>query len=231
MRVAKPIIGITPWERGEDSRHYELGTGYCEKLLACGCVPIVLPFAPQDAEAMITLCDGLLISGGEDVAPARYGEDTLAACGAVSPARDEFELALLAAAEKKALSVLGICRGAQILNVYHGGTLVQDIESQLSLPKKLHSPDHYDAAHTITIRPQTRLADILGAGTLAVNSSHHQCVKQTRLTVSAADDNGIAEAIELSGERFVLGVQWHPERMADERLFAAFAAACAKGRG
>lgn len=231
MRVAKPIVGITPWERGEDSRHYELGTGYCEKLLACGCVPIVLPFAPQEAEALIALCDGLLISGGEDVSPTHYGQDTLPACGAVSPARDEFELALLTAAEKRSLSVLGICRGAQILNVYHGGTLVQDIESQLSLPKPLHSPGHYNAAHTVAIRPQTRLAAIFGAGTLAVNSSHHQCVQQTRLTVSATDDNGIAEAIELSGERFVLGVQWHPERMADERLFAAFADACAKGRG
>lgn len=230
MRVAKPIVGITPWERGEDSRHYELGTGYCEKLLACGCVPIVLPFAPQEAASMLALCDGLLISGGEDVAPVRYGEDALAACGAVSAARDEFELALLAAAERRTMPVLGICRGEQILNVYYGGTLVQDIESQLSLPKALHSPDHYKAAHSITIAPQTRLAAIYGAGTLAVNSSHHQCVKQTHMTVSARDDNGIVEAIELDGERFVLGVQWHPERMADERLFAAFAAACAKGR-
>lgn len=228
----KPIIGITPWEKGEPSRHYELGRGYCDKLIASGCIPLILPFAPEeDAAAMLAVCDGLLLSGGEDIDPARYGEETLPACGAVSPERDAFEWALLREAERRALPVLGICRGAQILNAFYGGTLVQDIESQLSLPKALHSPGDYETRHPVAIRPQTRLAAMLGAGKYAVNSSHHQCVKDTHLTVAATDAHGVIEAIELPGERFVLGVQWHPERMEDGRIFALFAAACGKGGG
>lgn len=228
----KPIIGVTPWEKSEPSRHYELGRGYCEKLLACGCVPLILPFAPaEDAQRLLSLCDGLLLSGGEDIAPALYGEQTLPACGTVSPERDAFEWALLYEAERRALPVLGICRGIQILNAFYGGTLVQDIESQLSLPKALHSPGHYGPAHTVTPQPGTRLAAVLGTEATAVNSSHHQCVKTTQLTVSAADPNGMIEAVEMPGARFVLGVQWHPERMEDVRLFAALADACRKGRG
>lgn len=228
----KPIIGVTPWEKSEPSRRYELGRGYCEKLLACGCVPLILPFAPaEDAAQLLSLCDGLLLSGGEDIDPALYGEQTLPACGPVSPERDAFEWALLYEAEQQKLPVLGICRGTQILNAFYGGTLVQDIESQLSLPKALHSPGDYSPAHTVTPLPGTRLAAVLGTEAIAVNSSHHQCVKATQLTVSATDPNGMIEAIEMPGARFVLGVQWHPERMEDGRLFAALAEACGKGRG
>lgn len=176
------------------------------------------------------MCDGLLISGGEDIYPARYGEETLPACGAVNKARDRFELALLAEAERREMPVFGICRGAQILNVFCGGTLIQDIPSQLSLPNELHSPGSYNTTHPISILPGTRLAAILGAGAHFVNSSHHQSVKVSPLTIAARDENGVTEAIESVGERFVVGVQWHPERMEDERLFAAFAAACQKGR-
>lgn len=228
----KPIIGVTPWEKSEPSRRYELGRGYCEKLLACGCVPLILPFAPaEDAAQLLSLCDGLLLSGGEDIDPALYGEQTLPACGPVSPERDAFEWALLYEAEQRKLPVLGICRGTQILNAFYGGTLVQDIESQLSLPKALHSPGDYSPAHTVTPLPGTRLAAVIGTEAIAVNSSHHQCVKATQLTVSATDPNGMIEAIEMPGARFVLGVQWHPERMEDGRLFAALAEACGKGRG
>lgn len=223
----QPIIGVTPVLRSAQSERYELGRGYCRALLEAGCVPVILPFAPpEQAQAMLDACDGLLLSGGEDVEPARYGERTLDACGAISEARDAFEWALLAAAERRGMSVLGICRGMQLLNVFYGGSLWQDVESQLSLPWQLHSPGHYESAHTVTVAPQTRLAGIFGAGELWVNSSHHQCVKATTLTVAARDAQGVAEAVERPGERFVLGVQWHPERMEDGRLFQAFAAAC-----
>ncbi len=227
----KPVICVSSRLRDGGGGRYELGRGYCEKLLDAGCVPVILPFSPREAaEELLARCDALLLSGGEDPDPALYGAQKEPACGAVCRERDDFELTLLALAERRAMPVLGICRGAQIMNVYYGGTLVQDIESRLALPAKAHSPGHYGPAHTVTVQPGTRLASIFGAGPLSVNSNHHQCVETTRLTVAARDENGVAEAIELAGERFVLGVQWHPERLDDGRLFAALAAACGKGR-
>ena len=227
----KPIIGVTPYFVQKDGkREFRLGRSYCEKLQAAGALPLVLPFA-EEAESiarMAALCDGFLFTGGEDIDPSLYGEDVLPECGALSRERDDFELALMGEAERLGKPMLGICRGVQVMNVFYGGSLWQDLESQKGLEKTLHSPGHYAEQHEVLVAPDTRLAAILGPGSIAVNSSHHQAVKATKLAVSARTADGLIEAVEKPGAHFVLGVQWHPERLEDLRLFEALAAACLK---
>ncbi len=227
----RPLIGLTPYAiEKEDRREFRLGRRYCEQIQAAGGLPLVLPFTENNEEIaqMAALCDGFLFTGGEDIDPPRYGEVTLPECGAVDPQRDAFELALMEAVEALGKPVLGICRGVQLMNVFYGGSLWQDLASQKGLSKEAHSPGHYDEIHSVVIRPDTRLASILGAGEYSVNSSHHQTVKETPLTAAAVTAEGLIEAIEKPGERFVLGVQWHPERLSDTRLFRALVAACQK---
>jgi putative glutamine amidotransferase len=166
--------------------------------------------------------DGVLLSGGGDVEPGRYGEEAHASVVDVDAARDAFELALVADARARALPVLGICRGIQLLNVACGGTLMQDIPSHIkgALEHRLQVPPHqsYDLAHEIWIDKDTLLArmmsDRLGAAdTCDVNSRHHQAVKTIApgFRVSATAPDGVVEAIEDPSARFCVGVQWHPE--------------------
>lgn len=226
-----PIIGVTPYFiHKDDKREFRLGRSYCDKLQAVGCLPVVLPFTmePERLLQMARLCDGFLFTGGEDIDPPLYGEELLPACGALCRERDDFELALMAEVEKLQKPMLGICRGVQVMNVFYGGSLWQDLESQKGLEKTLHSPGHYAEQHEVLVTPDTRLASILGPGPIPVNSSHHQAVKATKLAVSARTADGLIEAVEKPGAHFVLGVQWHPERLEDRRLFEALAAACLK---
>jgi putative glutamine amidotransferase len=166
---------------------------------------------------------GLLLTGGDDVAPSRYGETTThASTVEVSPERDEFEIALVTEARRIGLPILGICRGIQLMNVALGGTLIQDIPSQVenALEHSLKVPPHkaFDYAHDVWIEDNSLLAKLMaerlsGSDSCAVNSRHHQAVKQVApgLKVVATAPDGIIEAIEDPEARFCLGVQWHPE--------------------
>ena len=227
----KPIIGVTPYFVQKDGkREFRLGRSYCEKLQAAGALPLVLPFT-EEAESiarMAALCDGFLFTGGEDIDPPLYGEDVLPECGALSRERDDFELALMGEAERLGKPMLGICRGVQVMNVFYGGSLWQDLESKKGLAKALHSHGHYDKQHAVHVMADTRLASILGPGEIRVNSSHYQAVKATKLTVCARTADGLIEAVEKPGGPFVLGVQWHPERLEDLRLFEALVGASAE---
>lgn len=193
-----------------------VGRGYFNALTAAGHVPFLLPRmeSPAAISAALSMCDLVLFPGGEDVEPARYGETPSPRLGRVNKARDQFEYAVLDAAVKVRKPIFGICRGCQVMNTYFGGTLVQDISSEV--PKAL---DHRDPrtrrplVHEAKAEAGSRLAKVLGGAPFASVSSHHQSVEKLapgfRVAARAAD--GVVEAIE-GIEYPACGVQFHPER-------------------
>jgi gamma-glutamyl-gamma-aminobutyrate hydrolase PuuD len=193
---------------------------YEQALLAVGVEPVrIHPDSPRDLEGL----DGLLLSGGTDLNPSRYGQQPHQANDEPDDPRDEMETALLASALERDLPVLAICRGMQLFNVAHGGTLEQHVEN--------HRRPGVNGAHRIGVEPRTRLADAMGFGSHVVNSRHHQVIGRIgdSLRVSARSEEGYAEALERKDKRFALAVQWHPEdlvgiRPEARRLFEAFAA-------
>lgn len=207
-----PLIAITACRKLEDYRQAVLHVG--------GEVRIVDPTVAIDQA--LAGAGGLMLTGGDDVAPARYGEPAHPAVVEVEPERDQFEIALAREARRRNLPILAICRGVQVLNVAFGGTLVQDIPSQVAgaLHHKLTVPPHqsYALAHEVWFEKDSLLGSLLkdrlsDADSCEVNSRHHQAVKQVasgfRVTATAPD--GVIEAIEDPAARFCLGVQWHPE--------------------
>jgi putative glutamine amidotransferase len=207
-----PLIGITACRKLEDYRQAILHSVGEVRIL-----DHTLPFA----EALDGL-DGLMLTGGDDVAPSRYSEPKHDAVVDVAPERDDFEIALVKEARRRDLPILAICRGIQVLNVAFGGSLVQDIPSQVpgAVEHKLAVPPHpsFAFAHEVWFEKDSLLGRLLGErlgdnDSCEVNSRHHQAVKRVAsgFQVSATAPDGIVEAIEDPGARFCLGVQWHPE--------------------
>jgi len=230
-----PIIGITVCRKIEDYRQAVLHVGGEVRLLDPS-------MKVADVGGGI---DALLLTGGEDVAPSRYGEQPHPSVVDVDPQRDEFEIALLADARRRDLPVFAICRGIQLLNVAAGGTLVQDIPSQVpgAIEHRLTVPPHepYSLAHEVWLDRDTLLSRLMrerlsDTDACETNSRHHQAVKQVAsgFRVSATAPDGVIEAIEDSTARFCLGVQWHPEnfwRTGEFRpLFEGFIAAAAQNQ-
>ncbi len=173
---------------------------------------------------------GLLLTGGTDVNPAMYGEVAHPKTQHADDRRDELETRLLNQALEMNLPVLAICRGLQLFNVMHGGTLIQHLEDR-SHEKRTDLPVSADN-HTVTVKPETKLAAIVGSGKIPVNSRHHQAIGELGkgLLVSAMSEDGVIEAVELPGKAFAIAVQWHPEDRCmvdarDRKLFESFAAA------
>lgn len=187
-------------------------------------VPIVVPplSAEGAAASLLDRADALVLTGGEDVNPARYGAAPHPRLGAVSDERDAWEISLVREARRRALPVLAICRGVQILNVALGGTLIQDIPSEISHSPFSHDPDEPRdrRTHPVSVLSDSRTAAAIGVTSLEVNSVHHQAIQRAaaELRIVATAPDGVIEAVESAPDSawWCVGVQWHPEDLVDE---------------
>jgi putative glutamine amidotransferase len=211
--MRRPRIGVT-LDRDETGQRYELKRAYADAVLAAGGLPLLIAEGDEAvAGAYLSLCDGIIITGGAfDIPPERYGEQRRPQCGPTQPERTEFEWALCEAALDARIPLLGICGGMQLMNVVRGGTLYQDLETELHVQHEQPLPKDVPS-HELEIMPGTLLASLVGPAPLPANSTHHQAVRQpgTGVLVSARASDGVVEAIELPDSPFALGVQWHPE--------------------
>lgn len=221
--MPRPLIGITTYV--EDSTRYGVWdlptslvpTGYYELVQAAGGAAVLLPpDEPGAAAEVLSRVDGLVVAGGPDLDPVHYGAARDSRTGAPATVRDQWELALIAAALEADLPLLGICRGMQALNVALGGTLIQHIDGHVETPGAM-------SRHPVRPVPGTRYAELVPEEA-QVPTYHHQAVDRLGrdLVVSAHAVDGTVEAIEVPDpERWVLGVQWHPERDTDTRVMSA----------
>jgi putative glutamine amidotransferase len=250
MRGSSPLIGITAdfsgihskRNHGQSEPTFFLPQRYVSAVEQAGAIALILPAndSKDRLRRYMNLLNGLVISGGNfDIHPRYYGEKPINQLGIIKPQRTEFELELATSALKRDLPVLGICGGAQAINVVLGGSLYQDIAAQLS-----GAAEHQQSArktvggHRVQVQDGTRLRKIIGRQSLEVNTTHHQAIKKLGrgLVVNAVADDGIIEGIESTQHDFVLGLQWHPEvlaprQMLQRRIFLAFAAICRKHKG
>ncbi len=227
-----PVIGISTYLSQARWGVWEaeavlLPRRYVDAVLRAGGAPVLLPPTPQVTAHLLGLIDGLLIAGGPDVEPQRYGQTPSPHTQVPSVERDETEIRLVDQALDDGVPVLGICRGMQLLNVVRGGTLIQHV------PAVVHNDVHAGPpgvvqAHPVTVAAGSRLAQILGRTEVdAVPTYHHQGVDRigTGLTATAWAPDGLVEAVEDASLPFCLGVQWHPEEGDDPAVFEALVAA------
>jgi putative glutamine amidotransferase len=236
----RPLVALTTTidPRGGEYRQPLVATyaNYLTALQRVGLIPVLVTPAhdPGAIQELVSTCAGLVLTGGEDIDPARYGHHPIPELGTVNPPRDAAECRALGAATRRDIPILGICRGHQLLNVYFGGTLIQDIGAAMG-PDLSHvqtTPwgSHH---HHVTVKRGSRLADAIGRERLEINSYHHQAIDELApsLAVTARADDGLIEAVESREHHWVVGVQWHPERHEaraqdsdpNVRLFNAFA--------
>lgn len=232
--MSLPRIGISGRIATVDgAERTGVNASYLRAVAAAGAAPIVLsPLAGDGAiPSLLDGLDALILSGGADVDPVRYHETRHPALGTVEPLRDAFELALIADARTRALPILAICRGLQIMNVALGGTLWQDLPTEV-VPHPQSGP-RTQRVHGVAVQPGSRLAEALGVTTLDVNSFHHQAIRELApgLAATAHATDGVIEGIEATDGWWVLGTQWHPEEFwgdpdaPEQALFRALVAA------
>jgi putative glutamine amidotransferase len=228
--MTKPIIGIgTDLQSppGKRERAFIYLT-YIEALRRAGAIPVLVPPQPENAVELVRELDGVLLAGGDDCDPAMYGEERHPTVEPMDPRRQSNDVSLAKAAHERGIPTLGICLGMQVMNVAAGGSLVQDIDSQLETEIEHASEPENRARHDVLIEQGTKLAKIVGERELNVNSSHHQAIRRVGdgLRVTAHAPDGIIEGLEDPRHPFYIGVQWHPEDMGGEpsasTLFGAF---------
>ena len=243
----RPVIGIATQTFAAVPGTYPpcwvMGQRYVHALREQGAIPWLVPLIPEDEptlRAIYERLDGLFLTGGVDVDPANYGEAKASYCGSTDPDRDAVELLFLKWSMQDRKPVLAVCRGIQALNVACGGTLYQDLASQV--PEALKH-DHFPTAaepnvrdriiHDVSVARDTRLGRILGSERVPVNSMHHQAIKTLGrgLIPSAVAPDGLIEGVEGQNGQYLIAVQWHPEELAakdaaQRRLFTSFLEAC-----
>lgn len=233
----KPLIGLTPTPEMKKQDHgtfrlHTLNENYSRAVIASGVIAMMLPSNNTDIDSLLDRLDGVIITGGGDIAPSEYGHAPHEKSEGIDAERDAFEMAIAREALRRDMPLLGICRGLQILNVALGGTMVQDIpallpESQEHAQQslKIH---HEEFFHTVTLAEgEHPLRQMAKGDTLEVNSFHHQCIGDVAdvLEVMARTDDGVIEAVYHPGVTFGMAVQWHPEMVQhkDDEHAAIFA--------
>jgi len=241
--MSKPLIGITAYDyvKPENGWHYDISySNNAAAIERAGGLPVLIPasLSQETLRAIYERLDAVLLPGGGDVNPAQYKSEPNAKLVAVSDERDAMELSMASWALADDMPILGICRGIQLLNVAMGGSLVQDIPSniQTDLRHDIQNQEPRNTfLHDVQLESDSRLANILGDTKFRVNSLHHQALLNVapgaRVVAKAPD--GIVEAIEVPDKEFVMAVQWHPEDLLDddsrmENLFKAFIEAAQK---
>lgn len=241
--TTKPIVLIPTPVQDESRRSFAMGRNYIRSIIDAGGAPIMAPVTldERSLRELYEAAGGVMLAGGGDVDPSFYGESAHERTGRIDLERDraEFLLTRWAVADNRPL--FGICRGIQAMNVALGGTLVQDIPAQW--PGAVGHNGHYEGAqrddvlHIVNVEAGSRVEAILGSRMPGVNSFHHQSVKQVAggLVVTSRAPDGVIESVEMPGQRFAVGVQWHPEEMSAGRddmmsLFVAFVQALQPGR-
>lgn len=236
-----PLIGVTGSERHVDGQTcYAVAKAYAAAIQAAGGLPVLLTleYEPARVEAVLERIDGLVLSGGGDLDPRHYGQFPQPGLGRIEPLRDRLELALTRAALAKAMPLLALCRGMQVLAVAVGGVLVQDLApaAPSRIKHEQQAPRWYPT-HPVRLKPNSRLAALLNTTDLDVNSFHHQAVQQVPppLAVCGQAPDGVIEALEHPTLPFCFGVQWHPEALAagdpvSRRLFEGLVTAARQYR-
>lgn len=235
--MSKPLIGLMPYHDTSTNDIY-MRNSYLRAVSAAGGIPVTLPLevSEKDLKQLVDTLDGFLFTGGPDIHPFLFGEETHPKCRNLSPARDSLEMDILPLIMEQEKPVFGVCRGIQILNIALGGTIYQDIDSQFEFNAPAAHDQPFDFSipcHTVDVYPNTMLSEITGQSSLMVNSMHHQAIRDLApcLEVSACASSHLIEAVEYPGYPFFLAVQWHPEHLwkkqPEERaLFEAFVKAC-----
>ena len=222
----KPVVGITPSAQIDTLVHgtflrYCTSAPYVRAVETAGGIPIILPPQHDAVETLMTIIDGLLLSGGPDVDPARYGDTYVhPSTYGVDPDRDRFEIDLFDAALRHDIPVFGICRGIQVMNVALGGTLIQDVSTEHPGAEAIGHRQHERGLEVSAVGHEMAAADItllpiFGKNDLGVNSFHHQAIRDLAPTLVpvAYSPDGLIEAVVMRGNDGVFGVQWHPELM------------------
>jgi len=230
--MERPVIGVIPlWDDDKDS--VWMLPGYARGLEDAGAVPVILPLTVSTVTLAQAagLCDGFLFTGGHDINPKLYGQEKSARCGEICDVRDQMEAYIFRESVlNRGKPALGICRGIQLFNALLGGTLYQDIPTELpSAVTHAKGPPYDTPAHAVRLLPESALRKLIGKERLEVNSYHHQGINKLAdgLEAAALSDDGLVEAVCMPGHPYLRAVQWHPEFSlsdgASKKIFADFA--------
>ena len=238
MKKRKPLIGLTPAE-DSPAENARVSASYLDALQKSGALPLILPLSlsDDDCSLLIETLDGFLFTGGPDIHPFKFGEETLEGCGNYSSVRDRSEFLLFSRVFQEGKPIFAICRGIQLINIALGGDIYQDLKYACRTIEIAHQqPFSADfPSHHVSAVPGSFLASIAGTSPIEVNSAHHQALRNSApgLRACAFSPDGITEAAEAPGYPFLLGVQWHPELLFHthehaRNLFRAFVDSCRK---